>query len=496
MTKLVFADSLVNRWEACRKGKLQSLDSLSGDDWYLSIHDGWQEQLVRSCIQAEYSGLAAGYNPEQLYQHRMQIERSDAMVKQIEIERIIERLEADEGCLRTAVQNREAMLFPHLNINEVWSNADAVLPVGSKGWKIIRVLPSARLKSTVISQIALFYQGMIQIGAEHVEVEFRYYYDTEQYTVKPGTRLVRQRVDDVIRQTVTKLSVPQSRCTSGGDDQPESPYHVRYLLRGKVVGRKLLESGIADMREIPESQPLSARQRSQIRALESGQHIGDVQSLRAWMNDIVQPIIFLDFESIQSSRPLFRNTHPWQYVPVMYSSSDECGNQTWQHLPPDSDDLSGFGEKLARLLQDGASVGVFGDAMEIHCLSLLASEVCSDDARQVLRNALDNIVDLHRPFEEGWVYFPDQRGKTSLKYLARLFDDDGYGDHDVSDGRQASLQYYWQRCGYPDGTWPVRLRAEQMMQSIETYSRADTYYLRRVWELLRCINQQYDAILT
>ncbi|GAB6089688.1 DUF2779 domain-containing protein [Spirochaeta dissipatitropha] len=469
----------------------------SGDEERLAAaHDALLEQQVRSSMINYYPEADRCPDPAFVLKQRLQSYRSDTALRVIKTAEIEYELAIASCKTKSSYLNRTTLVYPYSCWQEsIWCSVDVMIPVGTQGWKIQRILPNARLKSGIITQTALFYLCLSNSGAVHVDVEFI----GPGGKIIPGTRLVKKRGEEIrtlARTFMDETSVeyagpgaffPIQRAAADDAANENSPYHVRHLLRGKGDYRSLLRDGIEDIRSIPSSVRLSQRQRNQQKALIENTVFPDAVSLAAWCQEIDESIVFLDFESVQSSITLYPSVPPWQYVPVMYSISDSAASSGWKCLDPASDNLSGLADSLAEDLAGAGSIGVFGAAMELHCLLFLSEYTSKRENKEILLTARDRIVDLHHPFESGWVYFPEQKGKTSLKSLTEVLSPDECNDaKTVFDGRTASLQYYWQRCGYPDGTYPTRWHSQVIMNEIEQYSRNDTLYLCRLWELLRC----------
>ncbi len=453
-------------------------DSDSLHAWFADRHDGWQEQLVREAAVLPCCDSNIACHPATVYRKVLQAMRSDVMVARICWQQLEKDLENASQSLMSCIRQREACFFPWLCVNGLWGNVDALYPLGTKGWKMVRHIPSVKLRTAIVDQTAVIYQGLVALGLENIEIEF---FDIEGRR-KPGTRLVKSRLEALGGQLPLRSASPAMPDASSRADYDDCD--VRCLLRGKGRWQLLQAKGIEDIRNIPSGEALSLRQRNQRRALIDGTPYGDREALKSWLADLSPDMCFLDFECIQSPQTLFAGTSPWQYVPVMYSLTGKNGDTVWFCLPPDSQDLAGFAVDLAENLKDCGDIAVYGDAMERRSLALLANLVAGSDHEQVLRTAIDKIVDLHTPFESGWLYFPEQKGKTSLKTIAAILGQ-AYDDHSVADGRQASLRYFWLRHGYPDATIATAEKKRGILSAIEKYSRADTRNLFLLWQAIK-----------
>ncbi len=497
----MFAETFAAWLEKQLRGK--SGDTYPPDQvgWYINAHDIRMEEIVRQHMAREYPDLPRGSDPFLIHQQRLRMQRSDPGIQRIVANQLYKKLDSDEKALFASISERKPMVFPWARLDDIWTSADLMQPVGSKGWRIVRILPSSKNRSAALTQTAAFYGAVVAAGAAHVEVEFWHIdpgiplHQPVEYKKKPGARSVHARLEEIRRfqnqycSTTADESVYSAETNSDELCLPDT--HTRFLMRGKLDRKELLMRGIEDIRSIPDTEPMSKRQRNQRNALLHEHPLPDPVSLNKWLQAVEKPIVFLDFEAIQSAKPMYPKTFPWQYVPIMYSITDVHGSVEWVCLPVDSDDLTGFADGLAERLAGVKSIGVFGEAMEKRCLALLSETASTEQGRQLLSEAVDRIVDLHLPFEAGWVYFSGQRGKTSLKALSRVLfagsqqtTEDSREPKEIADGREASLHYYWQRYGYPDGTWPTRCEQNRIMGLIEQYSCNDTLHLCRLWEIL------------
>ncbi len=467
--------------------------------WFGEQHDGWLEQEVRDSAIKDFPDISRRIHPVYVFQQILCMQRSSRSIEAVQFCRLEQELQKCKAEVAENFHARQTYVFPWLHIEGRWVSADVLLPLGSQGWRIVRYCPSAKIRSGIIEQTAWFYLACNQLGFENIEVEFRFpdsayclpsdgfsenRNQSFPFDSKAGTRMVRTRAASL------KNSEPvlrKARVLSEKDwRQDVSVYDVRCLLRGKAQGNRLIEQGINDIRHISAKSQLSARQRNQVTALEQGKLVSDRESLQDWVNLAKDKACFLDFESIQSPLPRFAGTHSWQYVPVMYSFTDTCGHTDWELHCPESHNLSVFARGLANRLRDIETIFVYGDVMEKRCLallSILASKAGDQSTADILQKAVDRTLDIHTPFEQGWVYYPEQKGKTSLKTIAALIAKD-YRGVAVADGRDASLQYYWVLNGFPDGTYPTKHQQKSTLKNIEQYSRADTANLYEIWNVL------------
>lgn len=244
---------------------------------------------------------------------------------------------------------------------------------------------------------------------------------------------------------------PSYRCSSGCEvctprrTDGESIHTVRTLHKAGRVVDELVTAGVTDLRDttLPLSR-LTKKQRIQVESVRSGARHVDGERLRAFLDSLVYPLIYLDFEAFAPALPPFSGVAPYQHVPTLVSihmqESPEAEPQAASYVTrPGSDERAAMFRWLNETAGPAGSIVVFSKTFETAMIRDLAGVAGDAEAG---RSLVSRVVDLLEPFSEFWVYDPDQRGKVSLKRVLPVFTDVvGYGAATIKDGMHANLGY-------------------------------------------------------
>jgi len=238
-----------------------------------------------------------------------------------------------------------------------------------------------------------------------------------------------------------------ARCWS--DDR----FSVHRLHRMKWSDKLELErSGTVRMTEVPEERRLTPVQRRQ-RESARGSRLIVEPSLGGALKDWVEPLVYLDFETVSFAIPRFPGTKPWNKIPVQFSVHRSDGGELTHHAflaPDDGDPRRALAESLIEHCTGGGSVVTYHSSFEKGRLEELA--LALPDLEAPLMKIHERVVDLE-PIVTQHVYHPDFNGSFSLKVvLPALCPELTYDDLAIRDGaplpdqerqdlRQALLAY-------------------------------------------------------
>jgi len=175
-------------------------------------------------------------------------------------------------------------------------------------------------------------------------------------------------------------------------------------------------------------------------AVISGKPSCDRSALKALMDEVIWPAVYLDFETVKTALPLWPGVAPHEQVVTQYSIHvcDRLGkiNHHCEHLADASGDRRR--ELAQRLLADAAGEGsivAYHASFEKTVIANLAERF--PDLRKPLRGLLDRMFDLERVFTTAY-YHPAFRGSSSIKIvLPVLIPSMGYDGMEISDGDAA-----------------------------------------------------------
>ncbi len=264
---------------------------------------------------------------------------------------------------------------------------------------------------------------------------------------------------------------------------PAGPYDLAQVPRGGKLAASMTALGVSDVRQIPAGTKLSALQKRVIDAAVGGkEQVG--RGLRAALDAVAAPLMFMDFETFAPAIPRYVGTRVYQALPTQWSlhalrpdgslTHDEFLHQT------DTDPRLAFAESLLAALGDAGSVVVYS-SYEASQIRRLATDLPELAAR--LLALIPRLVDLLRIVQRHY-YHPDFGGSFSIKrVLPTLAPDLGYGDLTIADGSTAAMMY-----GRMIDTDTPKAESAAIRESLLRYCERDTLAMVRVREALlaRC----------
>jgi hypothetical protein len=251
---------------------------------------------------------------------------------------------------------------------------------------------------------------------------------------------------------------------------------------------ELYEREILLMKDIPDDERLSTKQRLQVDSAKHGTTTIEHTSLRHWLGELRYPLHHLDFETVMPAVPLFDGTRPFQQLPFQYSLHIQRSTGA---VPEHREFLAdGKGDPrpafVERLLAD---IGPEGDILTYNATFEKArlKELARDlpHHAEALHALLDRVKDLHTPFRSGWYTVPEMNGRTSIKVVlpALVPSTTGaglsYSDLVVQEGGTASLLFAQLLSGTYTGDVP------QLRTDLLAYCALDTLAMVEVLAVLQ-----------
>jgi len=179
-------------------------------------------------------------------------------------------------------------------------------------------------------------------------------------------------------------------------------------------------------------------------------YLNDVENFErdhivSFLNELEYPLYYLDYETLFPAIPLFDGTRPYQQIPFQYSLhvQNEAGAETshYEFLHKEiSDPRYSFTESLISSCGNSGSVIVYNKGFEAGRNNELA-EIYPEYASQLIA-INERMVDLMLPFQNRYLYHPNQKGKYSIKNVLPTFTSLDYDGMEITDGGDASLQYF------------------------------------------------------
>ena len=223
------------------------------------------------------------------------------------------------------------------------------------------------------------------------------------------------------------------------------PEYSVYDVFGGRKREELLLDDIVEIADIPDDFETTDRQSVDIQSFKHNQIHMDKEAIRGFLNTLVYPLYFLDYETIFPAVPLFENTRPYQQVPFQFSLHiQEKKGGDLKHVEFLNTDVSDprpdFIKSLIENCGNIGSVVVYNQSFESGINDQLAVDFPEYSAR--INRITQRMIDLLVPFRSRWLYHPDMKGSASLKSVLPAFVPElSYDNLAIGDGGTASLLY-------------------------------------------------------
>ncbi len=341
------------------------------------------------------------------------------------------------------IKKRVPVFSASLGRGEVYSNFDLLVPEKKNSWSIITVKSQAAYKKDNVSELA--YQKYVaeksglniaEIILYSVNPDYLYLkkIDPEKYFIKNNlTEKVNKELPN-IRVTIDKY-FRNIQSTS----PPENPNLCRFpadclnknicypalkdgnifeLREGKEISQKLYKSGIIYLKDIPQETELLYKQAIQVECEKTASPHVATGEIESFLKKVSYPLYFLDFETINPALPFFKNTKPFQHIPIQYSLHvKKSPNSQLEHFSflakGKSDPRKNILKNLSRLISLSGKVVVYDAFFERRVF--VESVSLFPEFREWWSDVSQNILDISIPFKSFHYYHPLQKGRASLK---------------------------------------------------------------------------------
>lgn len=266
------------------------------------------------------------------------------------------------------------------------------------------------------------------------------------------------------------------------DLHPESIYHLQGI-KAPLVG-ELEDLGVSLIKDIPNHISLTAKQRFQVESTKTGKQLIDIEKIKEFMNQVVYPLYFFDYETFSSIIPQFDGIKPYQQVPFQYSlhiqehEGAELTHKEFLHTE-NSDPCMALLKQLKEDIGRTGTIFVWYEAFE-KGRNIELMEMCPD-YKGVLENVNNRILDLMIPFSNGWFVDKAFGGSASIKkVLPVLVSEISYKKLAIQEG--ATAQRLWMECVF-EGQKPAE--KNQLMQNLLEYCKLDTLAMVQLFKVLQ-----------
>lgn len=276
-------------------------------------------------------------------------------------------------------------------------------------------------------------------------------------------------------------------CRTFKEHNPNVPaYSVHDITRIGSSKKKLadlIDRGVLEITDVPDTVALSEPQAKQVRAAKSGQPIVNFDEVSAFLESLTYPISFLDYETFAAAVPRFDGYGPFHQIPFQFSldvvaePEGPFVHHEFLHLSAERPDVP-FLNALKAALPDRGSIVVWNQAFERSINDKLAER--NPGYTDWLADVDVRIVDLMEVFAQQSYVHPGFLGRTSIKYvLPVLVPQFSYKDLAIQEGGTASLRWNEVVTGQISG-----VDAEAVRANLLAYCGLDSRAMLEIWRAL------------
>jgi len=242
----------------------------------------------------------------------------------------------------------------------------------------------------------------------------------------------------------------------------------------------MLKKGVRHAWDIPASVQLTDRQKQYIRCARTGKAEVDRQGLAEYMAELIYPIYYLDFETVNPAIPVLKGTTAYQQWPFQFScyvqSRKGTGVTYFEFLQDrERDPRLPLIQALLRNIGTRGSIVVYHAAFETSVLRSLAQ--ASPQYGEQLKDLIPRLWDQEQVFLR-YVMHPDFLGRTSLKSVLPVMTGMDYDGLKCKNGADVQL-WYWKMKSLPAGADRDAVRRDML-----DYCRQDTMGMVKINEAL------------
>jgi predicted RecB family nuclease len=381
-----------------------------------------------------------------------------------------------------------------------------VLVRDGDAWHLIEAKSSTSRKDEHVTDVAVQAHVLGRNGIQlrrmevmHLSKEFRHPDTGELFTRTDTTSEATERQEQVLDASQRHLQVLEGtlpeipiglhcaaprECPFHDRCWPDDDWHIANLYNvGPKKAAAFMSAGVHSIRDLSEKDKKNFTVRRQVRAMEEGRCLVEPTLGDALAVLDVEPLGFLDFETISRAVPVWTGMAPWGMAAAQFSYHETRaggGYRHAQHLaegPHDARPL--IAERLVEATRGAVKVVTYS-AFEKTRIRELARVVPSLTPELEALEA--KLVDM-LPMVRDNVYDPKFRGSFSLKYvLPALVPQLSYDDLVIVNGMVASVEIA--RLLFVADKVPVEER-ERVRRNLLAYCERDTWGMVRLVEVLR-----------
>lgn len=223
----------------------------------------------------------------------------------------------------------------------------------------------------------------------------------------------------------------------------DSIYHLPKI--GSGVAKKLTKNNITRIRDIKDSSLLSHGTAKYWKANKLGHRYINKSQVENFLNAMIYPIFYLDYETSSNAVPLWNHTKPYQQVPFQYSLHIKRGlsasleHVDYLHKAKDNP-MDRLLEQLSQDIAGHGSVVVWNKGFEMERNNEMAKY--APEYQDFLSRINSQVIDLMDPFKADMIMDPAFMGSNSIKdVLPVLVPKFSYNDLEIKDGGAAARKW-------------------------------------------------------
>ena len=232
---------------------------------------------------------------------------------------------------------------------------------------------------------------------------------------------------------------------------------------------KLFREGVIELGDVPIDTKLNEKDEIIIRALKESPQVNKPK-IKEFLGKLNYPLFHFDFETFDTTIPLFDYSKPYQKMPFQYSLHVEQKNGDLDHkefLSVGGDPRPELLKQMKKDLEGPGSIIVYNKSFEISVMRQLAIDFPKE--KEWLDSAIERVVDLAEPFQKFYYYNKSQKGSYSIKKVLPAITGKSYSNLEINNGADASMLYFYTHIK-PDENF----NKEKVRKNLLTYCGLDT----------------------
>jgi hypothetical protein len=244
----------------------------------------------------------------------------------------------------------------------------------------------------------------------------------------------------------------------------------------------LYNAGYKTIEQIPEINSLDKNANIHIASVKANLPLIDKPAIQKFLDKVVYPLYFMDFETFMPAIPLYDDTKPYQHIPFQYSLHYKKDlNSDLEHFEflaeQGIDPRRSFLMSLLDKTSSEGTILVFDALMERGVLNGLKKDF--PEFSTEIDSRLARIVDLIQPFQDRSYYHPAMKNSYSIKNLLQaLVPEFSHSSLKISSGSIAMIAY--EKLQTETDMFKILEVREQLLE----YCKMDTFAMVKLIEIL------------